>query len=185
MNKSRLLPGVVMMLMLAVVTACGGSAAQNERATPSLAPTQTPGGVLDAAPQPESTAVDPPTAVDEPYPAEAAQPQPPATATLRADYPVEPTATFEPTPDPYPNGLIWINRPVGIQCEDGTTPGYSNLGEAVGTMRSAGVQIVESEEVNLAVPAACGGPTSEHYRLLISVDDAPVADSMGWNLEEE
>ena len=96
-----------------------------------------------------------------------------------------PTATSEPTPDPYPAGLVWINRPVGIQCQEGFLPGYGSLGEAVSTMRAAGVSIVAFEEVTLAVPDECGGPTAEHFRLQISAEDAAAAASMGWTLEEE
>lgn len=192
MKKFRHVLGAALIAVSAVLAACS-NADQTDTTTPTLAPTQTR-GALQSAPQPSVTAESLPgseatptaeTAVDEPYPAQPTQPTLPPTPTRSADYPAVPTATSEPTPDPYPAGLVWINRPVGIQCQEGFLPGYGSLGEAVSTMRAAGVSIVAFEEVTLAVPDECGGPTAEHFRLQISAEDAAAAASMGWTLEEE
>jgi hypothetical protein len=69
---------------------------------------------------------------------------------------------------------------VGTQCEDGTAPGYSDLGEAVATLTAAGLRVVNSEMSELLVATACGSPTSAHYRVQIEAEDLETALSMGW-----
>ncbi len=54
-------------------------------------------------------------------------------------YPPPPTSP--PPTDPYPGGLVWIIRPVGVQCEDGTAEGYGDLSESVATLTAAGLQV--------------------------------------------
>jgi hypothetical protein len=88
-----------------------------------------------------------------------------------------------PTVDPYPGGIIWIIRPVGTQCEDGTTLGYGDLRESVATLTAAGLRVVDSEMVELMVTTACGSPTSAHYRVQIDIEDLDSALSMGWDRE--
>jgi hypothetical protein len=116
----------------------------------------------------DATAVAAPTAepvplVDPPPPEEI-----PELPTLDPDYPAPPTLMS--VEDPYPGGMAWIIRPVGVQCEEGTAEGYGDLHEAIITLTAAG----------LAVAASCGSPTSTHYRLQIPSADLDKAVSMGW-----
>jgi hypothetical protein len=80
--------------------------------------------------------------------------------------------------------MVWIIRPVGIQCEDGTALGYGDLGEAVATLTAAGLRVADSEVIELMVTTSCGSPTSAHYRVQINSDDLDSALSMGWTREE-
>jgi hypothetical protein len=82
--------------------------------------------------------------------------------------------------DPYPGGMAWIIRPVGVQCEEGAAEGYGDLHEAVVTLTAAGMVVTGSETIELAVAASCGSPTSTHYRLQIPSTDLDKAVSMGW-----
>jgi hypothetical protein len=120
-----------------------------------------------------------PSSVPEGYPPPA--PVPAAATALPVDYPAPPT--MMPTPDPYPGGLVWVLRPVGIQCEEGTVPGYGDLREAQATMTAAGLTVVDAQMTDLMVTAVCGSPTSAHYRLQISAEDLQTAVSMGWTQE--
>jgi hypothetical protein len=106
----------------------------------------------------------------------------PATATHEPGYPEQPQ-DFPPTVDPYPGGLVWVIRPVGIQCEEGTSPGYSDLREATSTLTAAGVAVADSEMTELMVAASCGSPTSAHFRVQIAADDLQTALSMDWTQE--
>jgi len=120
-----------------------------------------------------------PTTVPAGYPAsEVIQP---ATPTRDPNYPAPPT--YAPTVDPYPGGLVWILHPVGIQCEESTSPGYGDLREAVSTLTAAGVAVAKSEMTELVVTDACGSPTSAHYRAQIAADDLQTALSMEWTQE--
>lgn len=105
----------------------------------------------------------------------------PASPTLDADYPAPPTPA--PTVDPYPGGLVWIIRPVGIQCEEGTAPGYGDLRQATSTLTAAGVTVANAEMMDLMVTASCGSPTSAHFRVQIAPEDLQTALSMGWTQE--
>jgi hypothetical protein len=106
---------------------------------------------------------------------------PPGTPTLRSDYPAPPT--LPATVDPYPGGLVWIIRPVGIQCEEGTAPGYGDLREATSTVTAAGIKVADSEMTELMVTTSCGSPTSAHFRLQIAADDLDAGLSLGWTQE--
>jgi hypothetical protein len=79
--------------------------------------------------------------------------------------------------------MIWIIRPVGIQCEEGTAPGYGDLRESVATLTAAGIRVVDSEMTELMVTTSCGSPTSAHYRVQIDFEDLEDALSMGWQEE--
>lgn len=153
--------GVTILLLLLGVAACGP-------ASPAAGPT---------APAPAlPTAVLAPT-IPQSYPVPVAA----ATPTLAADYPAPPALL--PTVDPYPGGLVWVIRPVGIQCEEGTVPGYADLREATATMTAAGIRVNEAQMTELIVPAVCGSPTSAHFRLQIDAGDLPTAMSLGWTAE--
>lgn len=106
---------------------------------------------------------------------------PPPTPTLDPNYPAQPT--LPPTPDPYPGGTVWVIRPVGIQCEEGTAPGYGDLREAQSTLTAAGVKVAEAEMTELMVTTSCGSPTSAHFRVQIAAEDLQTALSMGWMQE--
>jgi hypothetical protein len=122
--------------------------------------------------------------------------QPPAGAT-RPAYPdptgedaITPTAAAypeapspAPTVDAYPGDLVWVIRPVGIQCETETAPGYGTLSEAVATLSAAGINIFASETIELQVTTVCGSPTSEHYRVQIGADQLATVEGMGWTAE--
>jgi hypothetical protein len=95
---------------------------------------------------------------------------------------VEPV-NLPPTIDPYPGGLVWVIRPVGIQCEEGTSPGYGDLREATSTLTAAGVSVADAKMVELVVATSCGSPTSAHFRVQIAADDLQTAQSMDWVLE--
>lgn len=159
---------IAALLFVFILGACGPAAAPT---APTTAPTE--------GPALEEAGTLTPTALPQGYPPPA--PAPAATSALPADYPAPPT--MMPTADPYPGGLVWVLRPVGIQCEEGTAPGYGDLREAQATMTAAGITVVEAQMTDLMVTAVCGSPTSAHYRLQISAEDLQTAVSMGWSQE--
>ncbi len=134
----------------------------------------------DTGPALEPAPNDPLAPTAEPLPGDYPPPQPvlPATPTYPPDYPGPPTP--EPTIDPYPGGMVWIMRPVGIQCEDGTALGYGDLNEAVATLTAAGIRVSDSEMTELMVAASCGSPTSAHFHVQIDVEDLDDALNLGW-----
>ncbi len=157
---------IPMLLLVVLLGACGPSVppdtpdGADEGQDPALeeAPTSTPLGLPEGYPAPDPVVME--------------------TPALPADYPAPPTPL--PTVDPYPGGLAWVLRPVGIQCEEGTAPGYGDLRETVATMTAAGIEVVDAQMTDMMVTAVCGGPTSAHYRLHINADDLPTAVSLGW-----
>ena len=161
-----------------LITSCGTAPPAGTNMTPAAE-----SGDSDAGPvlKPAATAPALPTA--EPLPKDYPPPQPalPIQPTHPPDYPGPPTPM--PTVDPYPGGMIWIIRPVGIQCDDGTTLGYGDLRESVATLTAAGLRVADSEIIEMMVTTSCGSPTSAHYRIQISTDDLDSALSMGWDRE--
>jgi hypothetical protein len=145
-------------------------------------------GACSSAPQALPTLPPPPgesgglaTAVpDQGYPS--SEVLPPATATHEPGYPEQPV-DLPPTVDPYPGGLVWIVRPIGIQCEEGTSPGYGDLREATSTLTAAGIAVADAEMTEMMVAASCGSPTSAHFRVQIAADDLQTALSMDWTQE--
>ena len=160
------------------ISSCGTAPPAGTNLTPTAEPDD---GDVDPALEPAVTAPALPTA--EPLPAEYPPPQPtlPTQPTYPPDYPGPPTPP--PTVDPYPGGMTWIIRPVGIQCEDGTSLGYGDLRESVATLTAAGIRVVESGMTELMVAASCGSPTSAHFRVQIDAEDLENALSMGWEKE--
>jgi len=158
-----------------LLAACGTAPPADLNVTPAVEPT----GVA-TSPVLEQAPAEPLQPTAEPLPAEypPAQPELPVQPTYPADYPAPPTPI-----DPYPGGMVWIIRPVGIQCEDGTALGYGDLRESVATLTAAGLRVVEAEMLELMVTASCGSPTSAHFRVQISADDLNSAISMGWERE--
>ena len=159
-----------------LITSCGTAPPAGTNITPAAEPSDS-----DAGPvlKPVTTVPVPPTAesLPENYP-----PPMPIQPTYPPDYPGP--STLMPTVDPYPGGMIWIIRPVGIQCEDGTALGYGDLRESVATLTAAGLRVVDSEIVELMVITSCGSPTSAHYRIQINAGDLDRALSMGWDRED-
>jgi hypothetical protein len=154
-------------LLLAFLAGCGPS---QGAATPGATPDPTQEG-QEALPEEET--LPQPTAAPEGYPA------PPAASPTPEGYPGAPTPL--PTQDPYPGveseGLVWIVKPVGVQCEDA---GEANLPAAVSELTEADVAVQASETSTLAVCTVCGCPTSEHYRVQIAAADLNKVTEMGW-----
>ncbi len=165
------------LLLIFMLAACGTA--------PPAGPTATPGPAPDEAlnPQngPTATPLAPPAESPLPSSYPGSQPAPPQAPTNEPGYP--PPPTFPPTVDPYPGGLVWIIRPVGTQCEEGTIEGYGDLSESVATLVAAGLQVESSEMTDIPVTANCGSPTSAHYRIQISYEGLDTALSMGWRQE--
>jgi hypothetical protein len=157
---------MLMIVAMVLMSGCGASDADAPEAIPTLSG-------ADEAPAGE------PSAEPAVYPAP--EDVKPPTPTLDPNYPAPPT--FAPTDEPYPGGLVWIIRPVGIQCEESTAPGYGDLREATSTLAAAGVAVAQSEMTELMVINACGSPTSAHYRVQIAAGDLQTALSMDWTQE--
>lgn len=173
MKQRLFITCLTLSIILVIFAACG--TAPPARPTPSENSSQPQSSpALPTLPLPPT--VEP---VPEAYPPP--QLEIPEQATHEPGYP--PPATFPPTVDPYPGGLVWIIRPVGVQCEEGTALGYGDLGESVATLTAAGLQVEASEMLERVVPAVCGSATSAHYRIQIKVDGLDTARSMGWERE--
>lgn len=173
-NRSLLISAFILLAAFLLVS-CGTAPPANISLTPSPQPQ---GDAAEPALEPAPTTASQPTA--EPLPGDypAAEPALPPQPTYPPDYPGPPTMV--PTVDPYPGGMAWIIRPVGIQCEEGTAPGYGDLAEAEATMSAAGIRVVDAEMIEMIVPTSCGSPTSAHFRLQIEAEDLDSALSFGW-----
>ena len=160
---------LIAVLVLLLVAGCGAADTETAPAQPGALPTIR--SLEDAPPNP-------PTLPPINYPAPGADLPP--TPTLDPDYPAP---TPWPVIDPYPGGMVWIIRPVGIQCEDGTTPGYGDLTETESTLTAAGVKVLATEMTEMVVASSCGSPTSAHFRVQIAAEDLQTALSLDWNRE--
>ncbi len=144
--------------------------------------------------EPESTETPKDPALQEPTGAEE-DVVPRVTMTPMAEgYPMKPTPAplsegypqpeVLPAYDPYPGlevageGQVWVIIPAGKQCEDGLT--YATAKDAVTSLETAGIQVHESQTIELAVMAVCGGPTSTHYTAKIDADQLGSAETIGW-----
>ncbi len=133
--------------------------------TPAALPTLLPTSTTEVEPEP----------VEESYPA----PKQAPALEENAAYP-GPQPTPLPPPEPYPGGLVWITHPSGLQCEEGSLPGFEDLRMAITSLTSAGIKVAFSEEIELTVATACGQPASKHYRAQIGNDHLQNAISIGW-----
>lgn len=88
-----------------------------------------------------------------------------------------PPPTEAPPYDPYPGGVAFVIAPLGLQCEEPTFP---DITTAVAALEAGGVTVESFEEVDLAVCAACGCPTSRHFRVAIAPTDLELARQLGW-----
>lgn len=175
MNHRVVLTLFLILVALAALTSCGPAAGEEGapielQASPTV-PTLQEAPALDSA-----TSAAPPTSMP-------AAGYPPPTWTPNADYPGAQVPALLPTVDPYPGGLVWILRPVGVQCQEGTAAGYGDLREARSTLTAAGVKVADVELVELMVTTSCGSPTSAHYRAQIAVADLQTALSLEWRQE--
>jgi len=166
-KKLRSVPAILA-VALVILAACTPTAAPPAASTPD----DNDGGALQPAPE---TAV--PPQPQEGYPA-----TPPLDAPAAPGYPAQQPAVT-PGQSAYPGDGVWILRPLGIQCEDETQPGYADLDETVETLTRAGITVLASEVTNLMVTAVCGAPTSAHYRVQIDPADLDQALAMGWSRE--
>jgi hypothetical protein len=166
-KKLRSVPAILA-VALVILAACTPTAAPPAAPTPD----DNGGGALQPAPE---TAV--PPQPQEGYPAAPLPSEP-----LAPGYPAQPPAII-PGQSAYPGEGVWILRPLGIQCEDETQPGYADLDETVETLTNAGITVLASEETYLMVAAMCGAPTSAHYRVQIDPADLDQALAMGWTRE--
>ena len=143
------------------LAACGGN-------TGTLPPTP-PGGTATA-----------------PLPATGGYPAQPTPTPLppEGDYPApaEPEPTEAPTAYPA-DKEVWILRPLGQQCADPQAYEFADLEAAVQALEQNGVEVLNSEVVNLPVCQACDCPTSEHFRAQIRAEDLAAAEDAGWFLE--
>lgn len=136
-----------------------------DSATPTAPTLTTDTPDEEGYPAPESPDAYPAPGSEDSYPEPAGQ----------EGYP--PPSEAEPTLDPYPGGMAFIERPAGLQCED---PIYPDLKSAETALEEAGITIQSAEEVELVVCQACGCPTSLHYRVTINPADLNTALSLGW-----
>lgn len=93
--------------------------------------------------------------------------------------------TLPPIINPYPEAtgnLIWVLKPVGEQCAE--TPTTPDLQTAVADFIAIGIPVEASEMASLPVCAACGCPTSAHFRLQIDSGYLSNAELLGWFAEE-
>src|SRR5690606_19136967 len=102
-------------------------------------------------------------------------PSDPAATDRPDDYPV-PTPLQEPTrPEGYPEPEVfptltpkypasedargvWVLRPLGVQCTEPSTYEFATIDDAVAALEEAGVEVLESEMVSLAVCESCDCP---------------------------
>ena len=137
--KLRFLPGSLFLFLGAfLISSCGTAPPAGSNITPAVSPG---GDNAEPALEPAATAPVQPTAEPLPEDYPPPQPEPPIQPTYPADYPGPPT--LMPTVDPYPGGMVWLIRPVGIQCEDGTALGYGDLNESVATLTAAGLTVAD------------------------------------------
>ena len=163
----------MLILALVLLAACQGTNGVGGE-------TSTPGSGDEVVPQGSPTSASVPSeATTTPIPVDGYPPPPPTSVPSPEGYPGPPTPI--PTLDPYPAGvLIWIVRPVGEQCADPEASEVSDLQEAVAELAAAGVPVESSGTVDLLVCAACGCPTSTHYRVQIQATNFSRAESLGW-----
>jgi hypothetical protein len=177
-----LLSLAVTLIVLVLVVACGDAGdptttrePSGDEQVPDEAEDQTfPRPTVTSLPVPETDSQE---LLPEGYPAL------PTPSPYPEGYPVPPTPL--PTVDPYPAGeCVWIIRPVGEQCAEADDSDYADLQEAVAALTAAGVDVKNSGVADLIVCAACGCPTSAHFRVEIAVSDLARAESLGWTVGE-
>ena len=178
MKRLSLLLTTLTILFLA---ACG-TAVPTPEIDPNFPPEGSQGDPRPTATIDREPAADDATATADPdaYPA---QMRIPPTAT---PYPEGYVVATVPPRNPYPadeeTGFVWIIRPFGEQCAE--TNEFASLDEVVAALEGAGISTRGREVINLNVTAACGSPTSEHYRVEIPAQFQRQAESLGWTVEQ-
>jgi len=163
--------------MVILLAACGPS-----NVTPEPEPTNRPASSDQETP--EGDIMPRPTITATALPADAYPAAPTPANTLPEGYPV-PEAL--PTHDPYPGldkeeNQSWMIIPAGVQCEDQMV--FPTEEDAISTLEEAGIEVIESQTMELMVTSSCGSPTSTHYLALIDVADQAQAEELGWNFAE-
>lgn len=167
---------LMILLALMLLAACGPS-----NVTPEPEPTNRSASEDE---QPEGDIVPRPTITATAGPADAYPAAPTPANTLPEGYPVPEVV---PAYDPYP-GLekeedqAWMIIPAGVQCEDPLV--YPTEQDAVSVLEEAGIEVIESQTMELMVTSSCGSRTSTHYLALIDVADQAEAEEMGWEFAE-
>ena len=172
---------VVISLFLALV-GCGPSSAVTEEEATAGAPLlpDVPDTAVPQSPTSNASPVEenePATAVpqDSPaaYPVEEVLP---ATAVPES-YPPPTQPALSTEPYPVQEGTVWVARPVGLQCE---TAEYTDIQEAVADLKAIGVDVLDQGTFEMNVLAVCGGPTSAHFRVLVTAEDVEDTAVLGW-----
>jgi hypothetical protein len=171
----RYLSLLLTLAALLLLAACQPNVDPQETQEPETGPTATAPLPVEGEPTEESAPQASPT--PEGYPG---LPQP--TQSLDG-YPAQPEAQAPPTG--YPDDMVvWMMRPLGQQCVDPENYEYPELSAAVTALEEAGVEVMASETIEMAVCEACDCPTSEHFRVQISAQDMEQVESMGWTRVE-
>lgn len=154
---------MLVLCLLVLLGAC--QSAPQETATPPA-----DSGIEESTPAPSP--------MGEAYPAR------PSPTPRDADYPAPELPATEGPPTAYPpDQALWIIRPLGEQCADPASYAFQNIDEAAMALEDAGIEVLETSEVTLAVCTACDCPTSEHFRAQIRAGDLAVAEELGWRQE--
>lgn len=175
---------LILLLALSLLAACNptGTGGDTNATEVSPAAASPDAGTLPTVP-PLSTAP-PVSTIPPPTIAPAGYPPPPATPSgslLPEGYPVPPTL-----PPKYPAdaaGMVWVTRPLGLQCTEASTYEFPTLNDAVRSLEDAGIEVFGAEVVGLMVCESCECPTSDHYRVQIGVENLATATQMGWTAE--
>ncbi|RMG91613.1 MAG: hypothetical protein D6706_18045 [Chloroflexi bacterium] len=155
-----------LLLTLFALASCGP-------ATPSANPSDEPEPDIFPRATITPSALNPETAPDTGYP---------------LPTPSAPPSGYPASQEAYPVGgneaLVWLIRPVGVQCEERNEEDPADLQTAVSDLAAKGVTVHAAELTQLAVCTACGCPTSAHFRVQINAQDLPKAEALGWQKEE-
>ena len=165
---------LIILLLVMLLAACGPS-----NVTPE--PTNRPASSEDE--QPEGDIVPRPTITATAVPDDAYPAAPTPANTLPEGYPVPEIPVY----DPYPGlekeeNQAWMIIPAGLQCEDALI--FPTEEDAISALEEAGIEVVESQTMELMVTSSCGSPTSTHYLALIDMADQTQAEELGWDFAE-
>ena len=178
---------IMTVLMLLTAVSCSPVEVEVDNGATELTPLENNSDGLIAAPtnQTNPTLTPPPINNSGSAPEDAngyPAPQIPSPSPFPEGY-VVPTAP--PLVNPYPEAsgsLVWILKPVGEQCAE--APETPDLQTAVADMVAFGIPVTASEMADLPVCAACGCPTSAHFRLQIDSGFLNNAEELGWVAEQ-
>ncbi|MBE2221548.1 MAG: hypothetical protein IAF02_08415 [Anaerolineae bacterium] len=162
-------PNITLLFLISlIISACGSSISTETRTTNPAQGRPTP--------TTETQSGDP-VEIPVPYPG-----LPPTAIPLPEGYPAP---EEYPTIDPYPVnvGTVWVLYPLGLQCEDTSASKYKSEQDAKAGLTAAGINVFDVTTTELMVCAACGCPTSTHYRAEISETHLNKAVSLGWEPE--